>query len=88
MAEDVITHGQLTEFRLKYRCEACQLGNRKCIIQESDERCMLCTDADRQCNFIRIVVTRGPRSTFQWEQLLSQQPGEIVNSTEYITIDK
>lgn len=86
--EDVITHGQLTEFRLKLRCEACQLGNRKCILQESDERCMLCTDADRHCNFVRTVVTSGPRSAFRWDQLLSQPPREIINSADFITTDK
>jgi hypothetical protein len=86
MAEDVRVYGELIEFMRQFKCEACQTRDRKCLIQKNDGRCMLCTDADRQCVFTRTVRTKGPRSAFEWESLLGQEttvPMEIMARLEY-----
>ena len=72
MSEDVRIHGQLTEFLHELRCEACQQRNGKCILQESDEKCMLCADADRECVFTATVTVKGQRACFTWKQILNR----------------
>lgn len=87
MAEDVRVYGELIEFLRQFKCEACQTRDRKCLIQKNDGRCMLCTDADRQCVFTRTVRIKGPRSAFEWESLLGQEtvvPIEITGRPEYV----
>ena len=65
----MIEHGQLIEFLSHLRCEACQAGNHKCITQENDERCLICTGADGPCIFSRTVAVRGSKTAFKWAQL-------------------
>ncbi|MCJ1385802.1 hypothetical protein MMC17_008926 [Xylographa soralifera] len=79
MAEDVIQQGQLIQFRSQLRCDSCRRRDRKCIIQETDERCMLCSDAERECNFTRPV--KRPRTGFTWAQLLCEESAGNEEST-------
>lgn len=77
MAADVRLHGDMVEFLLSQRCEACRQRDGKCLIQQRDERCLLCADADRPCIFTRTIVVTGARTGFEWDVLLG---GELVAS--------
>ena len=60
MAEDVILRGDLVEYLNAKRCEACQEGNRKCIMETGTDVCLLCSDSGRSCMFERPLRVRGP----------------------------
>ncbi|MCJ1383443.1 hypothetical protein MMC17_006557 [Xylographa soralifera] len=76
---DYVQHGQITEFLAASRCAACHQHDRKCLIQPGDERCLLCTDADRVCLFTRTISARAPKSFFNRNQLLGKDIREDSN---------
>ena len=67
-------HGDLVEFRSRWRCEACQRGDRTCIIQRNTGRCLLCNHTGVECMFTRTLSVKGLRDCFQWEWLLNGIP--------------
>ncbi|MCJ1282640.1 hypothetical protein MMC26_001965 [Xylographa opegraphella] len=75
MADEVALHGDFAQFRSSSRCEACQVGNHKCVLQESDESCMTCTGAGKKCVFTRTINISGPKATFPWQSLLYREQG-------------
>ena len=66
--DDILDQGSLTEFRGKYRCLACQDGNRICIAKKGDKSCLLCSDAQRDCIFRRFIETSISR--IPWDLLV------------------
>ena len=75
MANDIIIHGDFVQFNGTARCAACQNKDLKCALQQSDEGCMACAGANRECIFSRYVVVSGPKSSFDWSILLNRARG-------------
>lgn len=72
MAHDVIIHGEFVQFNGQARCEACQAKDLKCALQQSDDGCMACAGAMRECVFTRSLVITGSKSAFEWDVLLNK----------------
>ncbi|MCJ1391304.1 hypothetical protein MMC18_004167 [Xylographa bjoerkii] len=75
MADEVALHGDFAQFRSSSRCEACQAGDHKCVLQESDESCMTCTGAGKKCVFTRTINISGSKAIFPWQSLLYSEQG-------------
>ncbi|KAL8822811.1 MAG: hypothetical protein Q9191_006460 [Dirinaria sp. TL-2023a] len=75
MAHDIIIHGDFVQFNGTARCAACQAKDLKCALQQSDEGCMACAGASRECIFSRYVVVSGPKANFDWSILLNRGRG-------------
>ena len=75
--EEVIIHGDFGRFLGAARCEACQARSLKCALQESDEGCMACAGAGRDCVFARTVTVTGPKAIFSWGSLTAKEQGSV-----------
>ena len=86
MAGNVVAQGELIQFKSLLRCEACQLGNHKCVLQESDDRCILCSGSDSECIFIRSGSgqVRASKSTFPWSWLIYETSTDLFDITTYV----
>ena len=76
MAQDFVLHGDFVQFNSSARCKACQNKDLKCVLQHSDEGCMACAGAGRDCIFSRFVNWSGPKSDFSWSILLHGTRGQ------------
>ncbi|KAI4100070.1 MAG: hypothetical protein L6R37_005668 [Teloschistes peruensis] len=76
MAEDIVIHGAFVQFNGIARCRSCQAHNLKCALQESDDGCMSCAGAGRQCIFIRTRIYEGPKRSFRWSTLLNKDSAQ------------
>ena len=86
MAHDFVLHGDYVHFNGLARCEACQAQNLKCALQQSDEGCMACAGANRQCIFSRSVVVSGPKYTFNWSTLLNGDRGHLKTRVPSVAV--
>ena len=79
---DVRVHGDIIEFLNDKRCVACQSStSRKCLIQESDEKCVSCSGADQKCVFRRPIVALGSPRSFKWNGLLELKAPTLAEFT-------
>ena len=70
MARDLKIEGNIVYFLGSSRCQACQWGNNKCLVQRGEERCFLCSEIKRECVYERSITVRGPHHSFGWNTLL------------------
>ena len=75
-AVDFERHGGSIRFLETSRCENCQKGNSKCLVQEADDRCVSCESSGSECIFVRSIALVGPKSAFQWNDFLGQNEQE------------
>lgn len=71
------TQGELIQFRAELRCEACQAGDHKCVLQMSDEQCISCSASRNDCIFGRMGIVKGPKSLFSNPCLLSENTSSL-----------
>ena len=77
MAEDVLLHGDFAEFKLDFRCEACQNRNFECILKIKGDRCIACVGGACKCIFIRTSTKKAPRTSFSWNQLIGRKDEDL-----------
>lgn len=78
MAQDFVLHGDFVQFTGNARCKACQGKDLKCALQHSDEGCMACAGAGRDCIFSRYLEISGPKARFDWLALLHAARGQEI----------